>query len=57
MYGLELIIIIFATLAQALSSGSPGMDVIGVIIFWRVLMVGGPREEPSAGRPPGGARS
>jgi PHS family inorganic phosphate transporter-like MFS transporter len=38
MYGLELIIIIFATLAQSLTSGSPGMDIVGVIIFWRVLM-------------------
>ncbi|KIH90112.1 MFS transporter, PHS family, inorganic phosphate transporter [Sporothrix brasiliensis 5110] len=38
MYGLELIVIIFATLAQALSSGSPSVDIIGVIIFWRVLM-------------------
>jgi len=39
MYGLELIIIIFATLAQALSSNSPAMEIVGVIIFWRVLMV------------------
>lgn len=39
MYGLELIVIIFATLAQALSSGSASMDVIGVVIFWRVIMV------------------
>ncbi|RYO80830.1 hypothetical protein DL762_007458 [Monosporascus cannonballus] len=38
MYGLELIIIIFATLGQALSSSSPSVDVIGLIIFWRVLM-------------------
>ncbi|KAB5511396.1 major facilitator superfamily domain-containing protein [Coniochaeta sp. 2T2.1] len=38
MYGLELIIIIFATIGQALSSDSPSMDIIGVIIFWRVLM-------------------
>ncbi|KAH6631819.1 major facilitator superfamily domain-containing protein [Chaetomium tenue] len=38
MYGLELIMIIFATLAQALTSSSPSMDIIGVIIFWRVLM-------------------
>lgn len=38
MYGLELILIIFATLAQALTSSSPSMDIIGVIIFWRVLM-------------------
>jgi PHS family inorganic phosphate transporter-like MFS transporter len=39
MYGLELIVIIFATLAQALSSSSPSIDIIGIIIFWRVLMV------------------
>ena len=38
MYGLELIIIIFATVGQALSSGSPSVDVVGLIIFWRVLM-------------------
>jgi PHS family inorganic phosphate transporter-like MFS transporter len=38
MYGLELIIIIFATLAQALSSSSKSMDIVGVIIFWRVIM-------------------
>lgn len=38
MYGLELIIIIFATLAHALASSSPSVDIIGVIIFWRVLM-------------------
>lgn len=38
MYGLELIMIIFATLAQALSSASPGMSIVGLIIFWRVLM-------------------
>lgn len=39
MYGLELILIIFATLAQALTSNSPSMNIVGVIIFWRVLMV------------------
>lgn len=38
MYGLELILIIFATLAQALSSDSPGISIVGIIIFWRVLM-------------------
>lgn len=38
MYGLELILIIFATLAQALSSASPGMSIVGLIIFWRVMM-------------------
>ncbi|KAI5460516.1 major facilitator superfamily domain-containing protein [Mariannaea sp. PMI_226] len=38
MYGLELIIIIFATLSQALSGGSPSTSIIGIIIFWRVIM-------------------
>ncbi|KAI0132723.1 major facilitator superfamily domain-containing protein [Xylariales sp. AK1849] len=38
MYGVELIIIIFATFGQALSSGSPSVNIIGLIIFWRVLM-------------------
>lgn len=38
MYGLELIIIIFATIGQALSSSSPSVEIVGLIIFWRVLM-------------------
>jgi hypothetical protein len=38
MYGLELILIIAATLAQALSSDSPSMSIVGTVIFWRVLM-------------------
>jgi PHS family inorganic phosphate transporter-like MFS transporter len=38
MYGLELIMIIFATLAQALSSPSISVSFVGLIIFWRVLM-------------------
>ncbi|KAI9707041.1 MAG: Inorganic phosphate transporter pho84 [Candelina mexicana] len=38
MYGLELILIIFATLAQSLSSDSPGISIVGILIFWRVLM-------------------
>lgn len=38
MYGLELIIIIFATLAQSLSSDSRSISIVGIIIFWRVLM-------------------
>ncbi|KAK9413835.1 putative Major facilitator superfamily (MFS) profile domain-containing protein [Seiridium unicorne] len=38
MYGIELIIIIFATFGQALSSSSPSVDIVGLIIFWRVLM-------------------
>jgi PHS family inorganic phosphate transporter-like MFS transporter len=43
MYGLELIIIIFATLAQALSSPSRAISMTGLIIFWRVLMVSSSR--------------
>lgn len=38
MYGVELMMIIFATLAQSLSSDSPAMSIVGVLIFWRVLM-------------------
>ncbi|KAH6660406.1 major facilitator superfamily domain-containing protein [Truncatella angustata] len=38
MYGIELIIIIFATFGQALASGSPSVNIVGLIIFWRVLM-------------------
>jgi hypothetical protein len=38
MYGLELIVIIVATLAQSLTSPSPSMSLAGVIIFWRVIM-------------------
>ncbi|KAI8946891.1 major facilitator superfamily domain-containing protein [Xylaria longipes] len=38
MYGVELIVIIFATIGQALSSGSPSVNIVGLIIFWRVLL-------------------
>nr|OQO21923.1 Repressible high-affinity phosphate permease [Rachicladosporium sp. CCFEE 5018] len=38
MYGLELILIIFATTAQALASDSRSISIVGIIIFWRVLM-------------------
>lgn len=38
MYGVELIIIIIATLAQSLSSDSPAVSIVGVVIFWRVIM-------------------
>lgn len=38
MYGLELIIIIFATLAQSLSAASSALSIVGVLVFWRVLM-------------------
>ncbi|KAI8268815.1 Repressible high-affinity phosphate permease [Colletotrichum sp. SAR11_239] len=38
MYGVELIIIIFATIAQALSSGSPSVSITGLMVFWRIIM-------------------
>lgn len=38
MYGLELMIIIAATLAQSLSSESASMHIVGVLCFWRVIM-------------------
>jgi len=38
MYGLELLIIIVATLAQALTSESHSMHIVGLLIFWRVIM-------------------
>jgi MFS transporter, PHS family, inorganic phosphate transporter len=38
MYGLELIIILVATLAQALSAPGPALSIVGVTIFWRVIM-------------------
>lgn len=51
MYGLELILIIFATLAQALSADSPAITIVGIIIFWRVLMgigIGGGTFDPNS---------
>ena len=38
IYGLELIMIIFATLAQAVSASSPAISITGILIFWRVIM-------------------
>ncbi|PYI11972.1 phosphate permease [Aspergillus sclerotiicarbonarius CBS 121057] len=38
MYGIELIIIILATLAQCLSSSSPAMSITGLLVFWRTIM-------------------
>ncbi|RDL33916.1 putative inorganic phosphate transporter PHO84 [Venustampulla echinocandica] len=38
MYGLELILIIFSTLALSLSAPSPAMSIVGIVCFWRVLM-------------------
>lgn len=38
VYGFELIFVIWATLAQALVGQSPGMEITGILTFWRVLM-------------------
>ncbi|GLA16141.1 phosphate transporter [Aspergillus niger] len=38
MYGIELIIIILATLAQCLSSNSPAVSITGLLVFWRTVM-------------------
>lgn len=38
MYGIELMIIIMATLAQSLSSASRAISITGLLIFWRVIM-------------------
>ncbi len=38
MYGINLFIILSATLAESLCSSSPAISIIGVIVFWRVIM-------------------
>lgn len=38
MYGIELLIIISATLAQSLCAPSKSISFVGVLVFWRVLM-------------------
>jgi PHS family inorganic phosphate transporter-like MFS transporter len=38
MYGVELIILIIATLGQSLSSASPAVTITGLLIFGRVMM-------------------
>lgn len=38
IYGVELIIIIVTTLLQAVSSNSPSVSIIGILVFWRILM-------------------
>ncbi|QSZ32221.1 hypothetical protein DSL72_001794 [Monilinia vaccinii-corymbosi] len=38
MYGVELAIIILATLAQTLTASSPAVSMTGVFIFWRAVM-------------------
>ncbi|KAJ6544803.1 inorganic phosphate transporter [Mycena vulgaris] len=38
MYGIELLIIIIGTFAQALSGGAHAVSIIGVLVVWRFLM-------------------
>lgn len=38
MYGIELVIIVLSTFAQALAAPSSAMTLTGLLIFWRVLM-------------------
>ncbi|KAK9447946.1 major facilitator superfamily domain-containing protein [Limtongia smithiae] len=38
VYGIELMIIMVGTLGQAIAGQSPSTDIIGVLIFWRVIM-------------------
>jgi PHS family inorganic phosphate transporter-like MFS transporter len=38
MYGIELMIIIFATLAHSLTAQGPAVSIVGVMIFWRVIL-------------------
>jgi MFS transporter, PHS family, inorganic phosphate transporter len=38
MYGVSLMIMIFTTMATALSGSGPGTSAVGIIVFWRVLL-------------------
>ncbi|KAI9460366.1 phosphate permease [Russula earlei] len=38
MYGIELMIIITSTFAQALSGSGPAVNIIGALTFWRFMM-------------------
>jgi MFS transporter, PHS family, inorganic phosphate transporter len=38
MYGIELMLIIGATLALSLSGMGPSVSIVGVMIFWRVIL-------------------
>lgn len=38
MYGIELMIIILATLAQAVAASSTAVSITGLLVFWRVVM-------------------
>ncbi|KAM0753099.1 phosphate permease [Meredithblackwellia eburnea MCA 4105] len=38
MYGIELMVIIVATVGQAVAGHGPAISIIGVLVFWRFLM-------------------
>jgi PHS family inorganic phosphate transporter-like MFS transporter len=38
MYGIELMIIIIATFAQALAGSAPSVTIIGAIVIWRGIV-------------------
>src|SRR5579862_2174134 len=38
MYGVSILIMIFATLATALSGEGPTLSALGAIVFWRVIL-------------------
>ncbi|KZT22011.1 MFS general substrate transporter [Neolentinus lepideus HHB14362 ss-1] len=38
VYGIELVVIIFATLSQALSGSGDAVSIVGVLVVWRFLM-------------------
>src|SRR5579862_896888 len=38
MYGIDLMIIIFATLALSMCAQGPAVSIVGVMIFWRVIL-------------------
>ena len=38
MYGIDLMIIIFATLALSMCAQGPAVSIVGVMIFWRVML-------------------
>ncbi|KPV74856.1 uncharacterized protein RHOBADRAFT_53788 [Rhodotorula graminis WP1] len=38
MYGLELMVIIIATVGQAVAGHAPAISIIGVLVFWRFIM-------------------
>jgi MFS transporter, PHS family, inorganic phosphate transporter len=38
MYGIELIIIVTTTIAASLSSASAAFNIVGITVFWRVLL-------------------